>query len=145
MAIILTISGVDKTKKIAAGTLRIDNEINSRADTCSFEIMTTTTTDRPALGREVIITNGGTRVFAGNVVKVTDTSLSFLLLRYEVECIDYTRFLDRKLVPDSYENMTIAEIIEDIVDNYVDTGDVQTGNLISEWKMDDYEIGRAHV
>jgi len=74
------------------------------------------------LGREVVIEDSGTRVFGGVIVRRTDKSPAVGIIDYEVECTDYTRILDQQLVAETYEDMTVNQIIADIVANWLPSG-----------------------
>lgn len=115
MSLIVTIDGVDRTNQIALGSLMINNVVNQRTDTCDFEIFYKSF--KPEINKEIIITDGGTRIFAGVIIRVDEVSES-LGLRYAVECKDYSHFLDRKLVLERFRDETVEDIIEFIRAKY---------------------------
>lgn len=112
-----TIGGVDRSRCIIWKSLQIDDEEGSSASQMIFSFMDRDGVGDPSPDDEVIVTIGGTRVFGGHIVRVSingkGTSVTL-----EIECIDYTRALDRNLVVESYEGMTDKAIIKDIIDNY---------------------------
>ncbi len=121
----VSIGGSDKSAYVVWDSLRIDNILTKQVDRCSFKIRNTVGF-KPAVGREVIITDSGTRVFAGVIVRRTESSPAFGILDYTIECSDYTRVLDQHLVAEVYENMTITAIVQDLLTNWAPTGFTST-------------------
>lgn len=113
----LTINGIDRTTSVQNGTIRISDSIGSSASTLSFQITNRVNTTPPIPDQEVIIIQDGVRLFGGRILKVSPVKLGSFLL-WNVECVDYTRDLDRTLVVEAYQGMSDREIIVDIVDNY---------------------------
>jgi len=123
MSISFTINGVERKSKVLQGTLKIDNIMTNRRDVCSF-IVSTHSGDSfvPSLGQEVIVTDNGTRIFAGVITLITSSPTGYKMVNHTVQCQDYTRLLDRRLVPDSYTSKTVNEIIADMRDRYFPPG-----------------------
>jgi hypothetical protein len=118
--ITVTIAGVDRTSKLSS--LSINDTINSQVDTMDFTVEPTLSdTYVPALNDEVIVTRGATRIFAGVITTISDEMTGTNSLIYSINAIDYTFFLNRKLVTERYTNQTIAYIIADIVTKYAPT------------------------
>lgn len=125
----LIIHGIDRTSQIQWDSLRIENILTKQVDRCTFKIWAYgDRTFRPVVGREVIITDGSTRVFGGLIVRVSATGLDYPKTEYSVECMDYTRLLDQHLVAETYENMTIEAIISDILANFT-PGSITDGGV----------------
>lgn len=135
MKIQLTIDGTDRTRLVAPGTLRISNILTQQIDTASFSIRKFgDRTFAPSVGQEVVIirqpTTGfpytfpfvldgaTTRIFGGRIVSVEEEYAELDYVNYKIDCVDYTRDLDKRLVVEQYENMTIDAIIADIRTNY---------------------------
>lgn len=119
----ITIGGVDKTSSVDWNSLRIENVLTKQVDKCSFRIMTHQGNYyRPVIGKEVIVTDTGTRVFGGLIVRATNKSDAVGVVHWEVECVDYSRLLDQYLIAETYENMTVNEIIADIALNWLPAG-----------------------
>ncbi len=115
MATVLTIGGVDKTGLLQVNTLRISDNLNSR-NTCDFTLLDPTGAYRPSVGQEVIVTDGGTRRFAGTIDEVQEEQpLGTTALVLQCQCVDYNQIADRHLVARVYENQTIGAIVRDIV------------------------------
>ena len=133
MSIIVTINGTDRTDQVEANSLKIENILTRKRDTCRFNILSHAGDSiTPVVGQEVIITydpgTGSARVFGGVIVELEQNALTYGLVRWEVSCQDYTRLLDRRLVPDVYTNMTANEIIADLADRYFPS-DFTTGGV----------------
>lgn len=128
MAIVVTINGVDRTRKIAMETLRIDNILTRKRDSCRFRVNQNTGDPYvPNLGEEIIITLNGSRVFGGIIVERDQRSISYGVADWTFICDDYTRLLDRRLIPNTYENVTVNEILADIQANYMPAGFTVSG------------------
>lgn len=123
MALVVTINGTDRTDKVAKDSLKIENILTRKRDSCKFKIVSHAgDTYAPSLGQEVIITLNGTRVFGGIIVDREQKALTYNLFEWQIVCDDYTRLLDRRLIPDTYENTTVDAILADIQTNYMPTG-----------------------
>lgn len=123
MSVSLTINGVEKKSKVMEGSLRITNMMTRRRDTCSF-VITSHSGDTyvPLMGQEVIIMDGSTKIFGGIITKIDSSPMGYQAISHNVQCQDYTRLLDRKLVPDTYANMTVNEILADMQTKYFPAG-----------------------
>lgn len=121
MAVVLTISGVDRSSFVVWNSLRIDNILTKQVDRCSFKIRNTHGFV-PQVGREVIITDNGTRVFGGIIVRRSQESPAFGIIEFLIECTDYTRALDQHLVAEVYNNTSIEDIIADLLANWAPAG-----------------------
>lgn len=119
MSVLISINGVDVTKHVVWDSLRIENILTTQVDKCSFKIRSYEgRIYEPQAGREVIVTDNGVRIFAGNIVRRDQSASSFNIQEYICECVDYTRYLQKKLVTDTYENMSIQDIITAIINKY---------------------------
>jgi len=123
MSIQVTINGVDKTKSIEFGSLKITNIITRKRDLCIFVIKSYTNDEyTPSVGKEVIITDNSVKIFAGIITETENTSTSFRIIRWKVRCQDYTRLLDHKLVADTFEDQTVDSIIASLKTDYFPAG-----------------------
>ena len=112
MAWTITINAVDRTDFIEFGSLKITQRITRKRDSCFFNIRSHDgRTLTPVLGQEVIVTDGSTKVFGGIITALNNTSQAYKITRWKVECQDYVRLFDHKLVPDTFENQTVDSII----------------------------------
>ena len=117
--ITLTIDSIDKTNIINWKSLNIKNVLTTQVDTCKF---TTKGYEGhqyiPEVGREVIITHSGTRIFGGVIVRRKQRTDANVMNVYDVDCVDFTRLLDGKLVNQTYQDTTVDAIIADIISTY---------------------------
>lgn len=125
----VTIDGVDRTADVINKTLVINDELNDKVNTCNFRLQDLSGDGAPVGDDEIIITVNGVRYFGGLVARVTMAQLGPSELVYDVECVDYTRLLDRRLVATSYQDMTAKEIIESIVEEFAEGEGITTHNV----------------
>ncbi len=125
--ITVKIGGVDKTEYVDARTLKIRDELTSKVNSASFVFICNNIAVAPKTGEEVLILEGTKKLFSGRILSKKESFLPPNLLKYPVECIDYTRDLDRKLVFESYKNQYAGNIIKDIIDKYTKIG-IPTGH-----------------
>ncbi|MTV50761.1 hypothetical protein GJ688_17660 [Heliobacillus mobilis] len=113
MADVFLIAGINQTLNILLDRISIEQVLTSAVDTCSFSIKN----HKPSEGDEVIVEIDGVRVFGGivDIVKLSKTTGIHI---WDVDCQDYTYQLDRKLVVETYENMTANQIVKDILIKY---------------------------
>lgn len=117
--LVVTIAGVDRTQNIAWQSFQKQDILNYQVDTCSFDTKKYgDKTWRPNVGEEITIVDGTTKVFGGVIVQVEET-IEGLVLNHNVQCKDWTHYLDRNLIVERYENMTVNQIIADINTNYI--------------------------
>ena len=139
MARKLLLAGVNRWPP-ANDNLTIEQALTYQIDTCSFSIRG----EQPAEGEEVIVEDDSIgRLFAGIIVKVEliDKDLKI----WAVECDDYTALLDRRLVVESYENMSASDIFLDIVAKYCPgftTNGVRPGAPVIESTGAEFEYKR---
>lgn len=115
--ITVTIAGTDRTSLIES--ISITDVINSQVDEMRFTVIKGPgDTYVPALNDDIYVTRGGVRIFGGVVTSIEDTFIGENTLRYSITAIDYTFFLNRKLVVERYTNQTINYIIADLVAKY---------------------------
>lgn len=112
----LTIAGVERITDLEKNTLNINLALTYQIDVCYFSIKG----EQPAEGEEVIVEDAQGRLFAGVIVKVelSRTSQDKSIKVWKVDCDDYTNLLDRKLVVETYENMSATDIFLDIAAKY---------------------------
>ena len=124
----LTINGTDRTACIGNGTITINDEIGSGASTMSFSMTDRDGNGIPECDQEIIIAEGSTRLFAGRILKLYPFKVGSFV-EWGVDCVDYTRDLDRNLVVEGYQGMTDKAIIEDIIDNYCGGSGISYDNV----------------
>ena len=70
----------------------------------------------------IVLDDSAVRIFAGVITRLVRKSPNYGVVEYDVECADYTRLLDSKLVADTYTNMTVAQIITALWASYAPSG-----------------------
>lgn len=123
MSIQLLIDANDRTRKVRANSIRIDNILTNKRDTASFAIVENSgDTYRPNLGEEVIIYDGATKIFGGVITAIDSTPGVIGIVEHQITCQDYTRLLDHRLVPNTFTGQTVNQIIQFLKDNYFPSG-----------------------
>lgn len=144
--ITVKIGGVDKTEYVDARTLSIRDELTSKVNSASFDFISNSIAVAPKPGEAVLIEEGAKKLFSGRVLSKEESFLPPNLLKYPVECIDYTRDLDKKLVAESYKEQKAGDIYKHIIDNYT-AGftyvNVSDGPDISEIAFDYIQVSEA--
>lgn len=125
--ITVTIDSVDVTDKVQYPSLKINDNINQRRDTCSFKVKRLTGDSyTPDINQEIEVELDSTKIFGGVITAFTQTVESVDLLVYNVEATDYAQLLDRKLVLERFRNRTVEYIIDFILDKYDSEGFTMT-------------------
>jgi hypothetical protein len=127
MALSMTLAGTAVTP--VTGTLRIE-QIQGSRHLCTFQLADKTGTEvlHPAMGDEVIVLDGATRIFGGIISTITEGGLvksaEPKLLR-EITAQDYGAYCDGRLVTVEYLEedgpFTLAEILTDLITAYLAT------------------------
>lgn len=141
MTLILTIAGEDRSHDLERDKLDIDQVLAYQVDTCTISLKG----EQPAEGEEIIIDHDGTRFFAGIItnVELSRTLADKSVIVWKVDCDDYTTYMDRKLVVETYENMAADEMIKDIAAKYCPgftVAGVVPGAPVIEWIRFDYNL-----
>ncbi len=123
------INSIERKQNIQAYSLNIRKTITKKRNTCGFNIVSTRENPyKPNIGQEVIITDDATKIFAGVITSIETTPMSNNMVQHQIECQDYSRLLDRKLIPDSFSNQTVDEIIAFLQTRYFPS-DVTINNV----------------
>lgn len=138
MAITLTIGGVDFKPQYKTGSAKITSQLQNRGNSMTLEITKIPGGSEPTEGAEIIFKDGSRFLFAGFVTRVEpeETGVGSLFV-YRLEATDYTYILINKNAQITYEAQTLQYIVEDLIDNYVDSGygftytDVSVGPTIN--------------
>lgn len=146
MSITIKIATVDRTEYIDARSLSITDELTSRVNSASFDFICNDIALIPVAGQLVLIEEGTIKLFAGRILSKEEDFFPPNLLKYKVNCIDYTRDLDKKLVIESYIDELAGDIIKDILTKYT-TGftsvHVQNGPTIVKIAFDYVQVSEA--
>jgi hypothetical protein len=133
----ITVNGIDRTTDILTGTVDINDVINDQQNTCSFSLIDLSGNGLPEEEDEITITlNDGTIIFSGYIITINLSYLEHGVVRADFTCIDQVRLLDRNLVHRTYEDMTDAEIIEDIITRYCAGSGITTTNVVEGVTID---------
>jgi hypothetical protein len=117
----------------------IEQVLGHEQDTCSLVLKSG---EKPTEGQEIVISDGETRIFAGIITAPKDEPKTPDITFYDLEAVDYGYMLDRRLVVETYENISASSIVMDIINNYCPgfTGNgVVSGALEVEYIKLDYE------
>ena len=135
----LKIAGIERWPDLESKSLKIEQALTYSVDACSFSVKG----DMPSEGEEVIVEQDGIRYFAGIIIMVelAKTFVDKSIKVWKVDCDDYTPFLDRRLVVETYENMPADEIFRDVVEKYCPgftSGGIQSGAPTVEYMVFNY-------
>lgn len=119
--ITITHNGTDITDKVDTGSFAITDERNSIRDTLNFTVLKLPGGFTPVLDAEIIVTRDGTRIFGGTILSMETSIEAVPTVQFDVECVDFTRQLDRKLVTERFIDQTGDAIIEALRDDYAPT------------------------
>ena len=115
----------DRTSELVNKSLRITDVMESRATATFGMVDTAGTAAPPQAGQPVRLTDGaGTPFvyFAGSIDRMDITiPTGNDAIFWQITAVDYTQILDRHLVKQKYEDKTLAEMVTDIVDNFVNS------------------------
>lgn len=118
MAVTVEIAGIDRTNFVQAKSLRKRDNLNERADTLDFEVINYgSKVYAPEINKEIIVRDGGDVIFGGVIVTVSQ-SVQRKVITFKVTCKDYVQFLDRELVTERFENQTLQQIGQSLIDVY---------------------------
>lgn len=127
MSVQVTIAGVDRTNLVQWESLRVENVLTQQVDRCSFKLWNYGDRSfRPVVGRSVTVVDNGTTIFGGVITKVEGKVSGYPRAVYTIECLDYTRILDQHLVAETYQDMTVEDIISNILTNWAPAGFTMT-------------------
>lgn len=120
--ITIEIDGVDRTDVIEFTSVVKKDAINQQVDTLEFRILyyPPEQTYRPEANEEVEMFDGATKVFGGRIIGVNGTVEGPGAVEYKIRCKDYSYDLERILVNEVYENMTVDDIVESLLDDWSD-------------------------
>ncbi len=149
MAVVLTIAGSAKTFR--RNSLNISATANGRT-TASFTVLSTDGSYRPALDAEVIITEGGTRIFGGLVNRPSEKGLldgASNAIATAVSAVDFNHYPERRAVNETIAAGTLKAALTTLVANYLsvygvtlDAGQVN-GPTLTELKYEYRNLGEA--
>jgi hypothetical protein len=143
--ITVTIEGIDRTSSVVFNSLRKTDHLNQQVDNLEFKVKKYgDLTYVPMLGDEVVVDKDGTTLFGGVIVRIQENVEASKILIYTIQCNDYSQFLKRELVTERYENMSVAQIIEDLLTNYTTDGFTDT-NVTGSLLIESISFNRLNV
>ncbi len=111
----LYINGIDREGEIIIENFIKEDNINDNKDTLKFRLVSPTFT--PNINEEVILYIKQVKEFGGVITEI-EKSIQSNIVVYDITCLDYSQYLNRKLVTERYENKTADYIINDILSTY---------------------------
>lgn len=134
----VTINDIDRTADIISKSIKIDDSINDKVNTCRLRLINLSGNGIPVTDQEIVITlDNGDKLFAGYITRVNILSRNQEGgVTVDLECVDYTRLLDSNLVHKTYESMTDKAIIEDIIATKCPGFGITTANVIEGVTID---------
>lgn len=120
----IKINGIDKSNEIDYTSVRLNRALTNQTDTCSFSIRRPDSGGyKPALLNDVEVIENGVTLFGGQIIEVNESVVGKL---ETIDCVakDYSFDMDRKLVIDVYQSMTVDAIIADIAATYLPGYDI---------------------
>jgi hypothetical protein len=123
MARTLTIGGTNYLPQYLTGSFKIKEQTQNKGNVMNMTIIVKTGQTPPKEGKEIVFKDGSRFLFGGFITKLEPTETGAgELFRYEVEASDYTYILINKIAARVYKNKTLAYIVDDLMDTYVDAG-----------------------
>jgi hypothetical protein len=105
--------------KIMFDSLNITANLSSLIDDCSFTFKSVDgAIPILQIGANISIYDDDYRIFGGAILSSRQTMDSGKILSITVDAVDYTRFIDKKLIVESFENSTVLEILTYLRDKY---------------------------
>lgn len=152
MSTVIKIQNTDRSSEIDYKTFNLQRAITNQTDTLQFTIKRSSSGDyKPSLLDDVQVIEDGVTLFGGNIITI-DEQVDGLVEYVKITCKDYSFDLDRLLVVDVFENMTVYNIIKSIIgvgnaldfdgtNDYVESGsnvamNGVTFSLSGWWKRD---------
>lgn len=143
MNITLKINGTDRTSKVVWNTIHKSDVLNEKVDTLQFSINKHAGSSyAPAVGDTVELLDT-TTVYKGLILSVRKVTDGHAIVRYEVDCVDNSFYLNRVLVAETYTSTTIDAIIDDIITNYAPT--FTTTNVTAPVAVETITFNRVSV
>jgi len=146
LTLAVTVGGTTFTTKIIPGSLNITNVLTRQIDTCTFTIEGASATP-PSDWDEIIITDAGTRIFAGYVVNVEEVLGADLDIDYRISGSDYAILLEKAFVREEFTNQTDAQILNSLFTDYLSeinaTTYVSTTNTIPKIRFNRVSLRQA--
>lgn len=124
----ILINGVDRTSIVDTETLNPTDSIGERS-TVSFLLNDLDNSLSLNEGLPVEINNGGDPVFAGQIDRLTQSKPpgNAPQRQYQLECVDWHGVADRRIIAESYENVSAGSIVDDLMAKYLRAEGIRGG------------------
>jgi len=142
VALTINIAGSNLTSQYQTGSLKITERLQNKSNSCQLTIVKKSSGTAPAQGSSISITDGARKLFAGFITQSDPTEHGIgSLLVYNIEATDYTYLLNSREAQIAYEDATLKDIVEDLLDRYApdqafNTSAVATGPTLSTITFD---------
>jgi len=130
------INSVDVTNNVRKGSLRTSSNLTDQVSSGSFVSLDL----RPSVADVIEIKKDGTMVFSGFITKVKSSFNGYTPV-YNVSFLDNTLEMDQLYVIDRFEDQTVDEIAQYVVDNYLPAeytieidADIKIGQITFNYK-----------
>jgi len=150
MALTLTIAGTDFLPQYVTGSAKIRARLNSDADELRLTLTKKSGQNTPEEGQEIVFKDGARFLFAGHISRIDPSETGEgQLITYRIEATDYTYILINKNAQISYENQTLAYIVDDLLTQYVAAGygfthvNTETGPTINTISFNHISLRKA--
>lgn len=120
MALQILVNSVDVTSLILQEGYNLEENMTDETDVFQFSFSKYgSKTFLPIINQEVLVYDGGVKVFGGTIVEINMDGSFADYLKYTVLCKDFSYLMDRYLVVDRFINKPVVTIINDILNRYI--------------------------
>lgn len=121
MSITIKINTVDKSSEIDWKSVSLTRALTNQIDTVKFRVKRANSSGyKPSLNDTVEILEGSTSIFGGQIVDMAE-QVDGMVEYVDVSAKDFSFDMDKLLVVQVYEDMTVNAIIADIKSQYLDS------------------------
>lgn len=118
----ILVNGVERKTEIEFQSVRKQDNLNNSADIFEFEsTYHAGQTWRPVVNQEVQFFINSIKEFGGVIVEIEEMYDGPGILRYRAVAKDYSHHFDRLLVTERFENMTVQDIVLELLVKYAPT------------------------
>jgi len=125
------VNDIDVSDEVQRQSLTINHRLTSSVDTAVFTMVDPDTAPVPGNSVLIYLDNATQKLFAGLIVSINQRKLAPGSWQYTVNCTDWQRLFDKRLVATTYTSKTVQQIVEDIVSNYTDATVGFTSNNVT--------------
>lgn len=122
MAKTLTFAGSSVLSQYKSGSAEIRETAQNRSGVMNLQLFVKSGQTLPVEGSEVVFRDDARYLFGGYVSRIQPTEIgkgeAFI---YDVEVSDYSWIFNNKVARRAYQNQTLKEIVEDLLDTYLDS------------------------